>query len=103
MVIFYFVHVNCAIMAMLYTHSIGNQPQNTMVVFKMHDSVPSMRYSRVCNVLRLLRIWLIPTYRVYRLYDISGYTLCTLYDISGYTLCRLYVVNVQRANVKPAS
>ena len=32
-------------MAMLYTHSIGNQLKNMMVVFKMHDSVPSMRYS----------------------------------------------------------
>ena len=26
-------HVNCAIMAMLNTHSIGNQSWNTMVVF----------------------------------------------------------------------
>ena len=25
-------YVNCAIIAMLYTHSIGNQPLNTMVV-----------------------------------------------------------------------
>ena len=31
--------------------------------------VPSVRYSSVCNVLRLWRIWLIPTYRVYQLYD----------------------------------
>ena len=30
----------------------------------------SARFSRVCNVLRHWRIWLIPTYRVYRLYDI---------------------------------
>ena len=37
-------HLNCAIMAMLYTHSIGNQLQNSMVVFKMRDSVPSVRY-----------------------------------------------------------
>ena len=29
--------VNCTIMAMLYTHSIGNQLYNTMVVFKMCD------------------------------------------------------------------
>ena len=36
----------------------------------MCDSVPSARYSSVCNVLRLWRISLIPTYRVYRLYDI---------------------------------
>ena len=56
-------------MAMLYTHSIGNQLLSTKVVFKMRDSVPSARYSRVCNVLRLRKIWLIPTYRVYRLYD----------------------------------
>ena len=54
--IFYFAragaHVNCAIMAILYTHSIGNPPQNTMVVFKMSDNVPSARYSPICNVLR---------------------------------------------------
>ena len=43
-----------------------------MVVFKMRDSVPSARYSPVCNVLRLWRIRLIPTYRVYRLYDTCG-------------------------------
>ena len=36
-----------------------------MVLFKMRDSVHSVRYSPVCNVLRLWRIWLIPTYRVY--------------------------------------
>ena len=36
---------------------------------KIRDSVPSVRYSPVCNVLRLWRIWLIPTYRVYQLYD----------------------------------
>ena len=63
------VHVNCTIMAMLHTHSIGNQLYNTIVVFKMRDVVPSERYSPVCNVLRLWRMWLIPTYRVYRLYD----------------------------------
>ena len=31
-------------MVMLYIHSIGNQLQNTMVVFKMRGSVPSARY-----------------------------------------------------------
>ena len=61
--------VNCAIMAMLYTHSIGNQLWNTMVVFKMRDSVPSARYSPVCNVLRQWKTSLIPIYRVYRLDD----------------------------------
>ena len=35
-----------------------------MVVFKKRDSVPSARYSSVCNVLRQWRIWIIPTYRV---------------------------------------
>ena len=48
-------------------HSIGNQ--NTMIVYKMRDRVPSERYSSVYNVLRLWKISLIPTYRVYRLYD----------------------------------
>ena len=42
-----------------------------IVVFKMRDSVPSARYSSVCNVLSLWRISLIPTYSVYRLYDIQ--------------------------------
>ena len=49
--------------------------KNTMVVFKMRDSVPSARYSSVCNVLRQWNIPLIPTYRVYRLYDIIIYTV----------------------------
>ena len=35
----------------------------------MRDSVPSPRYSAVCNVLRQWKTSLIPTYRVYRLYD----------------------------------
>ena len=39
----------------------------------MCDSVPSARYSSVCNVLRLWSISLIPTYRVYRLYDTGRY------------------------------
>ena len=36
----------------------------------MCDSLPSPRYSPVCNVLRQWKTSLIPTYRVYRLYDI---------------------------------
>ena len=36
----------------IYTHSIGNPLQNKMVVFKMRDSVPSEKYSPICNVLR---------------------------------------------------
>ena len=35
----------------------------------MRDSVPSVRYSPVCNVLRQWKTLLIPTYRVYGLYD----------------------------------
>ena len=42
-----------------------------MVLFKMSDSAPSVRYSSICNVLHLWRICLIPTYRVYQLYDRS--------------------------------
>ena len=38
----------------------------------MRDSVPSARYSPVCNVLRLWKIWLIPNYRIYRLYDANA-------------------------------
>ena len=55
-------------MAILYNHSIENPPQNPMVVFKMRDSIPSARYSPICNVLRLWKTSLIPI-RVYRLYD----------------------------------
>ena len=44
-----------------------------MVVFKMRDSVPSARYSSICNVLHQWSISLIPTYTVYLLYDIYIY------------------------------
>ena len=40
----------------------------------MRDSVPSTRYSSVCNVLRQWRIRLISTYTVNRLYDIKHLT-----------------------------
>ena len=50
-------------------HSIGNQPWNTMMLFKMRDSVTIPRYYPVCNVLRQWKTSLIRTYRVYRLYD----------------------------------
>ena len=58
-------YLSCAIIAMLYTHLIGNKLLNTMVVC---DSVPSVRYSSGYNVLHLWRISLISTYRVYELY-----------------------------------
>ena len=71
-------------------HSIGNYPWNTMVMFKMGDSVPSARYSSVCNVLRLWNISLIPTYSVYRFYDTESdsminYTLGTILLLHYYT------------------
>ena len=44
-------HVNCTIMALLYTHSIGKPSQKTMVVFKMRDSVPRARYYFICKIL----------------------------------------------------
>ena len=37
----------------------------------MRESVPTARYSPVCNVLRQWKTSLILTYRVYRLYDIK--------------------------------
>ena len=60
-----------------------------MVIFKMHDSVPSVRYSPVCNVLRPWRIWLIPTYRVYRLYDIDSKMLRSVCPAKGLNLEKL--------------
>ena len=39
----------------------------------MRESVPTARYSPVCNVLRQWKTSLILTYRVYRLYDIYIY------------------------------
>ena len=44
-----------------------------MAVFKMGESVPTARYSPVCNVLRQWKTSLILIYRVYRLYDIYIY------------------------------
>ena len=44
---------------------IDGSGERRLAVFKMRDGVPSARYSSVCNVLRLWRIWLIPTYGVH--------------------------------------
>ena len=56
-------HPTTAYVKLLYViHSFNWK--SAMVVFKMRDSVPSTRYSSVCNVLRLWNISLIPTYRV---------------------------------------
>ena len=43
----------------------------------MRESVPTARYSPVCNVLRQWKTSLILTYRVYRLYDTINYTCIT--------------------------
>ena len=52
----------------------------------MRESVPTARYSPVCNVLRQWKTSLILTYRVYRLYDISininnNYNDCIIYYV----------------------
>ena len=52
-----------------------------MVVFKMRESVPIVRYSPVCNVLRQWKTSLILTYIVYRLYD----RVYRLYDSYSYS------------------
>ena len=54
----------------------------------MRDSVPSPRYSPVCNVLRQWKTSLIPiaTYRVCRLYDNRLYDN-QLYDNRLYDIC----------------
>ena len=62
-----------------------------IVVFKICDSVPSARYSSVCNVLHQWRIWLIPTYRVYRLYDVWLH-LIHLFVVMNIYLIIIYIV-----------
>ena len=56
----------------------------------MHDSVPSARYSPVCNVLRQWKTSLIPTYRVYRLYDNTSLLLCDQCTL-GSTLVKMTI------------
>ena len=53
-----------------------------MVVFKMRDSVPSPRYSPICNVLRQWKTSLTPIYRVYRLYDNTVVVIFVTYAVS---------------------
>ena len=61
-----------------------------MVVFKMRDSVPSPRYSPVCNVLREWKTSLIPTYSLPTLcyHAIIYYTMPfnIYYTLSLYTI-----------------
>ena len=59
-----------------YTDSIGNQPYNTMVVFKMRDSIPNTAFVMYC-VYGESRSSLY-TYRVYRLYDMYYNYYCIL-------------------------
>ena len=49
----------------------------------MRDSVPSPRYSAICNVLRQWKTSLIPTYRIYRLYDRVIYSVAPLTSRGG--------------------
>ena len=59
----------------------------------MRESVPTARYSPVCNVLRQWKTSLILTYRVYRLYDkktlFGGYNLLSSSN-SSYNISRKY-------------
>ena len=48
----------------------------------MRESVPTARYSPVCNVLRQWKTSLILTYRVYRLYDIDTGGVISLEELS---------------------
>ena len=54
----------------------------------MRDSVPTPRYSPICNVLRQWKPLLIPTYRVYRLYDMLFY-----HSLNFVKLLLLYFAN----------
>ena len=63
------------------------------VVFKMRESVPTARYSPVCNVLRQWKTSLILTYRVYRLYDIVLYICVLSYSVT-YIHVRIYIVPI---------
>ena len=59
----------------------------------MRDSVPSTRYSSVCNVLRQWNIPLIPTYRVYRLYDIESTDSMIYNKIAAKAIpCTTYII-----------
>ena len=55
-----------------------------MVVFKMRDSLPSARYSPICNVLRQWKTSLIPIYRVY--------TDCMIIAIALLTKLKFHVI-----------
>ena len=64
----------------------------------MRESVPSPRYSPVCNVLRQWKTSFIPTYRVYRLYD--NYTEHRLKKV---TLAFIYIYSNNYYDTKHTS
>ena len=72
----------------------------------MRESVPTARYSPVCNVLRQWKTSLILTYRVYRLYDIylsCSYrsVLLSLYTACGCPACYYcYIMRSSRVSVR---
>ena len=67
----------------------------------MRESVPTARYSPVCNVLRQWKTSLILTYRVYRLYDNNYYVFIYIYIYIKTFVRRARAVNALRANVGP--
>ena len=67
----------------------------------MRDSLPSARYSPICNVLHQWKTSLIPIYRVYRLYDISYITILRWriiyklhYNMHNYCWAKKYCMSV---------
>ena len=69
-----------------------------MVVFKIRDSVPSTRYSSVCNVLRLWSISLIPTYSLPTIICSTPYgtiyTICSTAYETKYIYIYIYLYNI---------
>ena len=67
----------------------------------MRDSVPSARYSPVCNVLRQWKTSLIPTYRVYRLCDTDCMILIFIFILLQWTYRDSVVTSDARLHVNP--
>ena len=72
----------------------------------MRESVPTARYSPVCNVLRQWKTSLILTYRVYRLYDTTKIGIMLLQLTSSsfllcYNMCKVHCIlmNGEEVNV----
>ena len=70
----------------------------------MRDSLPSTRYSPVCNVLRQRKTSLILTYRVYQLYDeISNLTTSSLICTPCYKIFTSIIQEVNPIKTQNAS